>query len=97
MARRTKFSDSNLGGSKYVAAAVDPVRANPLDLDALVVIGSWFLVRDLPAKALESFHLVTRTDPKYPGIWRLKAKASEALGDTKNAATCRRRGSDRRS
>jgi predicted Zn-dependent protease len=71
------------------------VRDHPGDVDALTALGVWLLQRDQADKALECFHRVTRKDPAYPGIWRLKAQAFEALGDRKSAEACRKRGSEK--
>lgn len=81
----------------YVKAAAERLRANPNDLDALEAVGAWLLARGQTEKALDCFHRITRADPKYPGIWRLKAQAFEAIGDRKSAEICRRRGADPRS
>lgn len=70
------------------------VRRNPGDLDALTALGVWLLQREQADKALECFHRVTRKNAGYPGIWRLKARAFEALGDRKSAEACRKRGSE---
>lgn len=78
-------------------AAADRLRSNPRDWDALAAVGTYLLARDQADKALDCFHRITRENPKYPGIWRLKAKAFEALGDAMNADACRLRGADPRS
>lgn len=75
-----------------VKAATERLRSNPHDWDALAAVGTYLLARDQVDKALDCFHRITRENPKYPGIWRLKAEAFEALGDAKNADACRRRG-----
>ena len=67
------------------------LRVNPTDLDALEVVGAYLLARGQAEKALEFLHRVTLANPQQPGIWRLKAQAFEAVGDTKNANACRRR------
>lgn len=79
----------------FVRALQARVRADPGDVDALAALGVWLLQREQADKALECFHRVTRKDPSYPGIWRLKAQAFEALGDEKSAEACRKRGSDK--
>lgn len=81
----------------YVKAAAERLRADPSDLDALEALGAWLLAHGKADKALECFHRITRRNPAYPGIWRLKAKAFAALGDTRNAKVCERRGADPRS
>ncbi len=70
------------------------LRRDPHDHEALEALGAWHLARHEPAKALEYLHRVTREDSRHPGVWRLKAQAFEALGDTANAARCLARESD---
>jgi predicted Zn-dependent protease len=81
--------------NKYVRAALARLRESPDDPDALVVLGVWALSRGHPQKAIEYLNAVTPRAPTYPGIWRLKARAFEALGDAENAERCRQRGADR--
>lgn len=73
------------------------LRANPRDHDALVALGLFMLSRGEADKALECFNRVSQSDPRYPGIWRFKAKAFDALGDAESARQCRLRGADPRS
>jgi len=79
----------------YVRTALERLRLAPDDPDALLVIGSWLLLTGKPGKALDYLNRVTQVAPAYPGIWRVKAKAFDALGDKASADACRRRGSDR--
>jgi len=65
------------------------------DPDALFVLGVWALSRGKADKALAYLNAITPKAPTYPGIWRLKARAFEALGDPENAERCRQRGADR--
>lgn len=78
----------------FVEALRMHLRENPKDQDALVALGLFLLSRREAAKALECFNRVSKADPKYPGIWRFKAKAFDALGDAESARQCRLRGSD---
>jgi Tfp pilus assembly protein PilF len=78
----------------FLAALQAHLKANVEDHDALVALGLFYLSRGQPDKALECFNRVSRADPKYPGIWRFKAKAFDALGDKAAADQCRLRGSD---
>ena len=78
----------------FVQALKDHLRANPKDPDALVALGLFLLVNGQPEKALDCFNRVTRDDSGYPGIWRFKAKAFDALGDPAAAEQCRLRGRD---
>ncbi len=82
---------------EMVRSAATRLRSNPKDWDALTAVGTYFLAHGHADKALDCFHKITRSNPKYPGIWRLKAEAFEALGDTRNADRCRQRGADPRS
>lgn len=81
----------------FVEALKLHLRANPKDNDALVALGLFMLSRGEPDKALDCFNRVSQADPKYPGIWRFKAKAFDALGDKAAAEQSRLRGSDPRS
>ncbi len=81
----------------FVEAMRIHLNANPKDHDALVALGLFLLSRGEADKALECFNRVSRADPKYPGIWRFKAKAFDALGDAESATQCRLRGADPRS
>jgi Flp pilus assembly protein TadD len=81
----------------FVEALKVHLRSNPKDHDALVALGLFMLSRGEAEKALECFNRVSRAEPTYPGIWRFKAKAFDALGDEVAAAECRLRGADPRS
>ena len=74
--------------------ALRRLRADPADPDALMVLGAWHIIHGNVRDALGYFNRVTRTNPAYSGIWRLKAKAFEALGDQQNAERCRLLGRD---
>lgn len=81
----------------FVEALRVHLKGNPQDHDALVALGLFMLSRGEAEKALECFNRVSKADPKYPGIWRFKAKAFDALGDAESAKQCRLRGADPRS
>ena len=97
MFKKGRAADLPPHEDELVWAAAERLRTNPRDWDALAAVGTYLLARDQADKALDCFHRITRSNPKYPGIWRLKAEAFEALGDAKNAEACRRRGADPRS
>lgn len=78
----------------FVEAIRVHLRGNPKDNDALVALGLFMLSRGEAEKALECFNRVSKADSKYPGIWRFKAKAFDALGDRESAKQCRLRGAD---
>lgn len=94
MAEKTLESELLAADRDFVRALRDHLRDNENDLDALTALGLFLLSRGEAGKALGCFNRVSRIDPKYPGIWRFKAKAFDALGDAKSAAQCRLRGSD---
>ena len=81
----------------FVDVVTARLRKDPGDLDAWETLGVWLLYHGQAENALECFHRVTRRSPTYPGIWRVKAKAFDALGDAPNARLCRARGSDAQS
>ncbi len=97
MPAKSKSETQILVDRELVEALKSHLRANPRDNDALVALGLFLLSRGEGNKALECFNRVSRSDPKYPGIWRFKAKAFDLLGDKASADECRLRGSDPRS
>lgn len=94
MAAKDASEHALLVDRDFVEALKAHLRSNPKDNDALVALGLFMLSRGEADKALECFNRVSRADPKYPGIWRFKAKAFDALGDKAAAEQCRLRGAD---
>ncbi len=94
MASKDSAEKQLLVDRDFVESLKVHLRANPQDHDALVALGLFLLSRGDAEKALECFNRVSRAEPTYPGIWRFKAKAFDALGDAAAAAQCRTRGSD---
>jgi len=45
-------------------------------------------------RALEFLRTLEEADPNYPGLWRLRAKVYELMGDVENAALCWEKGRD---
>ena len=97
MAAKEPAEKQLLVDREFIEALKIHLRADPKDHDALVALGLFMLSRGDAAKALECFNRVSQADPKYPGIWRFKAKAFDALGDKAAAEQCRLRGADPRS
>jgi len=97
MAAKEPAEKQLLVDREFIEALKIHLRADPKDHDALVALGLFMLSRGGAAKALECFNRVSQADPKYPGIWRFKAKAFDALGDKTAAEQCRLRGADPRS
>ncbi len=94
MAKKAPPAELATADHDFVEALRAHVKGSWADNDALVALGLFLLSRGQPDKALECFNRVSRADPKYPGIWRFKAKAFDALGDEAAAEQCRLRGSD---
>lgn len=94
MAPKDPAADLVVADYDFVEALKAHLRVDPKDHDALVALGLFLLSHSQADKALECFNRVSRADPKYPGIWRFKAKAFDALGDSKSAEQCRLRGAD---
>ncbi|MFQ6128094.1 MAG: ATPase domain-containing protein [Thermoplasmata archaeon] len=97
---RLKFCD-NCGMSELTAkvAGMDVNRImrvcdvklgrNPEDVDALFVKGATYEKIGNHERAIQVLNELTHLDPRYPGVWILKAKIYARLGDVKNAAKCR--------
>ncbi len=94
MASKESAEKQLLVDRDFVESLKVHLRAKSQDHDALVALGLFLLSRGDAEKALECFNRVSRAEPTYPGIWRFKAKAFDALGDSAAAAQCRMRGSD---
>ncbi|MFQ6107597.1 MAG: ATPase domain-containing protein, partial [Thermoplasmata archaeon] len=62
---------------------------NPEDADALFVKGATYEKIGNHSRAIEILNRLTELDPRYPGVWILKAKIHARLGDKENAAKCR--------
>lgn len=97
MAAKESSEKELLVDRDLVEALKTHLRADPKDHDALVALGLFMLSRGDAEKALECFNRVSRAEPTYPGIWRFKAKAFDALGDKAASERCRLRGADPRS
>ena len=60
--------------------------ANDRDPDALFTLAALRTLQGRFGEALEWLELVEEIEPRYPGIWRLKAKIYELKGDAEAAA-----------
>ena len=89
--KKAQATDPKAAEGALAEFVAERLRANPNDLDALAAAGTYFLERGKADDALKCFHRITRTDPRYPGVWSLKAEAFDAVGDPKNAEQCRKR------
>jgi tetratricopeptide (TPR) repeat protein len=55
------------------------------DRDALFTLGSYLALQGQHPEALELLHRLTKLDPKYPGLWWLKARVFRDIGKLKAA------------
>ncbi len=59
--------------------------ANERDRDALFTVGAHLAVAGEAEEALEFLNKLTMLDPHYPGLWWVKARVFEALGNAQAA------------
>lgn len=64
---------------------------NAKDVDALFAKATYLAMRGEHEDAIRSLDEVTRLSPYYPGVWHLKAKVYEMMGETAKAEQARRR------
>ncbi|MCK4456956.1 MAG: lamin tail domain-containing protein, partial [Thermoplasmata archaeon] len=62
---------------------------DPEDIDALFVKGATYEKIGNHERSLEALDRLTDLDPRYPGVWILKAKIHARLGDRESAIKCR--------
>jgi len=59
---------------------------NDRDPDALFTLAALRTIQGRFEEALEWLGLLEEVEPRYPGVWRLKAKIYELKGDAETAA-----------
>lgn len=69
----------------------DRLRADPRDVDALFAKATYLAMRKQYQEAAEALDEIARLSPYYPGIWHLKAKIYELMGNHQMAALCAKR------
>jgi len=83
------------GGDAKIAAlmrAFDAILAtDSRNLDALFAKGAALAQMERYEEAIRALNGVTRLEPRYPGVWLLKAKVYGHLGKPKMAESCRER------
>ncbi len=79
--------------SRRLKLCEDTLRRNPDDTDALFTKGVFLAKIREWRRALQCLERVADLDPEYPGVWRTKAVIHGKLGETREAAACRRRAS----
>ncbi|MCJ2562593.1 MAG: lamin tail domain-containing protein [Candidatus Thermoplasmatota archaeon] len=62
---------------------------DPEDIDALFVKGATYEKIGNHERAIEALNRLTDLDPRYPGVWILKAKVHARMGDRESAIKCR--------
>ncbi|MCK4455433.1 MAG: tetratricopeptide repeat protein, partial [Thermoplasmata archaeon] len=62
---------------------------NPKDADALFVKGATYEKIGNHERAVKTLNRLTDLDPRYPGVWILKAKIHARMGDRESAIKCR--------
>ncbi|MFQ5986013.1 MAG: tetratricopeptide repeat protein, partial [Thermoplasmata archaeon] len=55
------------------------------DRDALFTLGAYLALQGQPLEAQELLHRLTKLDPRYPGLWWLKARVFRDMGNLKAA------------
>ncbi len=69
----------------------DRLAANPADMDALFSKATYLAMRKQYREAMQALDEITRLDPYYPGVWHLKTKVYELMGNREMAELCRTR------
>lgn len=65
--------------------------SDPKDVDALFAKATYLAMRGRHDDSMRVLDEVTRLSPYYPGVWHLKAKVYEMMGDHEKAELCRKR------
>ncbi len=61
-------------------------QANDKDPDVLFTYAALRTIQGKFTEAIEWLHQLEDVEPRYPGMWRLKAKIYELMGDAETAA-----------
>jgi len=65
---------------------------DPKDPDALFACAAYLASWHKMTEAVELLEELTEVSPKYPGLWRFKARLFKEMGRTKEASECREKG-----
>ncbi len=71
-------------------AAAERLRWDPADADALFVLAASRAAGGRYSEALVLVERLLKVSNDYPGVWLLKRKVHESLGDPVGAASCMR-------
>lgn len=69
----------------------DRLREDPTDVDALFTKAAALARMRKYEVAVQTLNELTKLEPTYPGLWMLKAKLFDRLGDELKAGLCRQR------
>lgn len=85
MARRLKVPASE---GVYAQECFRRLRRNPRDPDALFARAAVFASIRLWPEAIASLDMLTEVAPRYPGLWRFKARLYAEAGDPTMERLC---------
>lgn len=71
---------------------VDRLNADPEDPDALFALAAYLGSGHQLKEAIGLLNDLEKIAPDYPGLWLLKARIYEEMGDKRLAALCKKRG-----
>lgn len=72
----------------YVDECARRLEKNPLDPDALFARAAILATLGQYQDALESLTTLAKVAPRYPAVWRLKARLYKDIGDERTAELC---------
>jgi len=73
-------------------AIADRLCADPRDPDALFARAAYLASEHRMREAIKSLNVLSEVAPDYPGLWRLKARLFQEMGETKLASACWKKG-----
>jgi Flp pilus assembly protein TadD len=78
----------SLDRSLYARETKRRLDANPTDRDALFASASLVAAKREYGRAIELLGLLGELDPKYPGLWRFKARIYREAGNRRMEKRC---------
>jgi len=73
-------------------AIIDRLRANPMDSDALFACAAYLASEHRMKEAIDLLNDLVKIAPRYPGLWRFRARLYQEMGDSDLASMCWKRG-----
>ena len=74
----------------YARECVTRLRRDPKDPDGLFAQAAILAALGRRAEALASLDFLAQAAPRYPGLWRFKARLYRDVGDPRMEALCRK-------